>query len=108
VCLDTAHLFGAGFDVRKPEVFDKVISDIETKLGRRALKVVHLNDSAAKLGTLADHHAHIGKGEIGMKAFKYIVNHSRLADATLILETPKDSPRADKLNLNRVRKLMGL
>jgi deoxyribonuclease-4 len=106
VCLDTAHLFGAGFDIRKPDVFDKVIVDIETKLGKRALKVVHLNDSAAGLGSLADHHAHIGKGEIGLKSFKHIVNHPGLRDAALILETPKDTPRADRMNLSRVRKLI--
>jgi deoxyribonuclease-4 len=106
VCLDTAHLFGAGFDIRKPEVFDKVIADIDTKLGKRALKVIHLNDSAAKLGTLADHHAHIGKGEIGLKPFGHIVNHPRLCEAAFILETPKDTQRADRMNLNRVRKLI--
>jgi deoxyribonuclease-4 len=106
VCLDTAHLFGAGFDIRKPEVFDGVLADIEAKVGKRALKVVHLNDSAAKLGSLADHHAHIGKGQIGLKAFKPIVTHPKLKDAALILETPKDTPSADRTNLNRVRKMI--
>ncbi len=106
LCLDTAHVFGAGWDIRKPEVFNALVAEIEAKLGKGLLKVIHLNDSAAKLGSLIDHHAHIGKGEIGLGPFRHIVNHPRLKTAALILETPKDSPRADRTNLNRVLKLL--
>ena len=106
VCLDTAHAFAAGIDIRKPEVFDPLLEEIGDKLGRKALPVVHLNDSIGACGSLIDRHGHIGKGFIGVKAFKHIVNHPRLKDAAFILETPKDTPRADRTNLNRVRRLL--
>ncbi len=107
VCLDTAHLFAAGFDIRKESVFDEVLDQIWSGFGSDALKLIHLNDSVSGCGTHIDRHDHIGKGAIGIKAFKHIVNHPRLKDAAFILETPKDSPRADKVNLDRVRKLIG-
>ena len=106
VCLDTAHAFAAGIDIRKPEVFDSLIKEIGDKLGKTSLAVVHLNDSIGACGSLIDRHDHIGKGLIGAKAFKHIVNHPRLKDATFILETPKDTPRSDRTNLNRVRRLL--
>jgi len=106
VCLDTAHAFAAGIDIRKPEVFNHLLEEIGDKLGKKALPVVHLNDSMGACGSLIDRHDHIGKGLIGTKAFKYIVNHPWLKDAAFILETPKDTPRADKLNLGRVTKLL--
>ena len=59
-----------------------------------------------ELGSLSDRHDHIGKGFIGLKAFEYIVNHSKLSDVAFILETPKDTPRADKMNLSRVKKML--
>ncbi len=106
VCLDTAHAFAAGIDIRKPEVADQLLTEIGDKLGKKALAVVHLNDSMGELGSLVDRHDHIGKGLIGAHALKHIVNHPRLKDAAFILETPKDTPRADKTNLSRVRKLI--
>ena len=106
VCLDTAHAFAAGYNVRQPEIFDALLNEIHSKLGRKALNVVHLNDSMAESGSHVDRHDHIGKGFIGLKAIKHIVNHPLLKDVALILETPKDSLRADKMNLNRVRRLI--
>ena len=106
VCLDTAHAFAAGYDIREPKVFDALLDEIEKKAGKKALKLIHLNDSMTDLGSLSDRHDHIGKGFIGLKAIEYIVNHPKLSDAAFILETPKDTPRADKMNLNRVRKLI--
>ncbi|MGE5280099.1 MAG: deoxyribonuclease IV [Deltaproteobacteria bacterium] len=106
VCLDTAHLFGAGHDIREAAVFDAVLDDIERRCGRGAVRVVHLNDSAGDLGSLVDRHASIGKGRIGLKAFSHIVNHPKLRNAAFILETPKTTPREDALNLRRVRKLI--
>lgn len=105
VCLDTAHVFAAGYDIRRPEVFDGLLDSIDAKVGKEALHLVHLNDSMSDCGSNIDRHAHIGKGFIGAKAFRHIVNHPYLKDAAFILETPKDTPRDDKLNLNRVRKM---
>lgn len=106
VCLDTAHVFASGVDIRKPAVFDGLLNEIADKLGRKALKAVHLNDSLTELGSRADRHENIGEGLIGLKALKYIVNHPRLSQAAFILETPKRTSRADRMNLNRVKKLI--
>jgi deoxyribonuclease-4 len=106
VCLDTAHVFGAGCDIRRADLFDALLDEIGAEVGKKAVKVIHLNDSKAELGSLADRHEHIGKGFIGLKSFKHIVNNPRLKDVAFILETPKDTPVADRMNLNRVRKLI--
>ncbi len=106
VCVDTAHLFGAGYDIRAPRVFDAVLDEIEQRCGRKAVRVVHVNDSAGDLGSRVDRHASIGEGKIGKKAFSHIVNHPRLRHAAFILETPKSTPREDATNLRRIRKLI--
>jgi deoxyribonuclease-4 len=71
----------------------------------KLIKLVHLNDTSDTLFSHRDHHAHIGKGKIGFSGMKRIINHPKLRDLPFILETPKDSPRADALNLKRVREL---
>jgi deoxyribonuclease-4 len=106
VCLDTAHLFGAGYDIRLPGAFDAVLEEVERRCGRGSVRVVHLNDSAGELGSLVDRHASIGKGKIGLKAFSHIVNHPRLENTAFVLETPKTTPREDAANLRRVKKLI--
>ena len=104
--MDTAHVFAAGYDIRKKEVFDSLLDEIDQNVGKKALKLIHLNDSQTELGSHNDRHEHIGKGFIGLKGLKYIVNHPRLSEVAFILETPKDTPAADKVNLNRVRRMM--
>ena len=106
ICLDTAHAFSAGYNIREPEVFDALLDEINAKVDKRALKLIHLNDSMASLGSRMDRHEHIGKGFIGLQGMKYIVNHPWLKNAAFILETPKNSPKDDKMNLNRVRRLL--
>lgn len=106
VCLDTAHLFAAGFNIAKTNVFDAVLRQIDSKLGKKALRLVHLNDSMTPLGSHADRHEHIGKGFIGIKGIKHIVNHKRLKEVPFILETPKNGPKEDQMNLDRVRSLL--
>jgi len=106
VCVDTCHLFGAGYDIREAGAVDAVLDDIERRCGKKAVRVVHLNDSQGDLGSRIDRHASIGKGKIGLKAITYIVNHPKLRHAAFILETPKTTPREDAVNLRRVRKLI--
>ncbi len=106
VCVDTAHLFGAGYDIREPRVFDAVLDEIERRCGSKAVRVVHVNDSSGDLGSLVDRHASIGEGKIGQRAFSHIVNHPGLRHAAFILETPKSRPREDATNLRRIRKLI--
>lgn len=88
VTLDTAHLFGAGHDIRTPEKFEQVMKEFERIVGMRYLKAMHLNDSKCTLGSREDRHEEIGKGLIGIDAFKYIMRSSRFDNIPLILETP--------------------
>ncbi len=105
ICLDTAHVFAAGYDISKPKAFDAVLKEIDAKLGKKALRLIHLNDSMTTLASYSDRHEHIGKGFIGLKGIKHIVNHPRLSQIPCILETPKNSPKDDLMNLNRIRSL---
>jgi deoxyribonuclease-4 len=89
VCLDTAHLFQAGFDITTPRGWDNVINNLDSLLGINNLLAIHLNDSKTPLGSRVDRHFGIGKGKIGLTGFKHIVNDSRLKDLPGCLETPK-------------------
>lgn len=88
VCLDTCHLFAAGYDVRTNESFNKVMIEFEDTIGLKYLKAMHLNDSKGPFKSGLDRHENLGKGNIGMECFKFIMNDSRFNDIPLILETP--------------------
>ncbi len=75
VCVDTAHLFAAGFDIRTPESLERTLQTIERTVGLDRVAVVHVNDSKTHLGSRADRHEHIGQGKIGLDAFRAILNH---------------------------------
>ena len=105
VCFDTCHAFTAGYDLTTSVGYSDTISSLDEIVGLDRLKLIHLNDSRDKLGSHADRHTHIGKGEIGLDGFRRIVRDPRLAKVAFVLETPKDSDKADKRNLNLVRKL---
>jgi deoxyribonuclease-4 len=106
ICFDTCHAFTAGFDLTRAQGYLKTIESLDRIVGLKRLKLVHLNDSRDELGSHADRHEHIGKGKLGLEAFRRIVNDPRLSGAAFILETPKDSDNADKHNLKTVRKLI--
>ncbi len=105
LCLDTAHAYLAGYDIATGEGLEKMLGEIDRLVGIDQLKLIHLNDAKGELGSRHDRHEHIGRGSIGMEGMRRIINHPKLKDVPLILETPKDSPRADVMNLNTVRKL---
>jgi len=106
VCLDTAHLFAAGYDIRTPKGWDKAIQEVSSLIGLKQVLAFHLNDSKTKLGSRVDRHEHIGKGEIGKEAFRFIVNDARFKDHPGCLETPKsESLREDVMNLATLRAL---
>ena len=87
VCLDTAHLFGAGYDVRR---WEELWQRIEEIIGAEYIKAMHINDSAADLASHKDRHASLGEGMIGLQAFQKIVSHEKVRQLPLILETPSE------------------
>lgn len=104
ICLDTCHMYAAGYDIRTKSGVDKVFKEFDKKVGLGRLKLIHCNDSLGALGDNKDRHEHLGRGQIGLEGFKAIVNHPKLKDINLILETPKDSPKDDIRNLGILRK----
>jgi deoxyribonuclease-4 len=109
VCLDTAHLFAAGYDFRGRK-YAKFIKEIETTVGIDRIKVLHLNDSKKELGSRVDRHDHIGRGLIGLDGFRPIVRDKRWRNIPKILETPKEKNDAgrdwDAVNLETLKGLM--
>jgi len=108
VCLDTAHLFAAGCDIRKPPGWEKTIKEVSKLIGLRQIVAFHLNDSKTALGSRVDRHAHIGEGWIGKSGFRHIVNDARFKKTPGCLETPKSKDlKEDIRNLATLRSLVG-
>jgi deoxyribonuclease-4 len=106
VCLDTAHLFAAGYDIRAEAGWNGAIGEVESLIGLKQVLAFHLNDSKTGFGSRVDRHAHIGKGEIGKEAFRHIVNDRRFKHHPGCLETPKSEDlKEDIMNLKVLRKL---
>jgi deoxyribonuclease-4 len=103
VCVDTAHVFAAGYDLRQD--YDDVWKRFGDTIGFRRLKMIHLNDSKAPLGSRRDRHELIGEGEIGEQVFRRIMNDERLAKVAKVIETPKldDAETTDRRMLARLR-----
>jgi len=99
VCIDTCHMFTAGYDIRTREAYDKTWSEFERVIGFKYLMGMHINDSKAKFGSNVDRHHSLGKGEIGLDAFRFIMNDERMNDIPLILETIDDSIWKDEIEL---------
>ena len=108
ICLDTCHVYAAGYDIATPEGLEKTIEDFDTVIGLPQLKAVQLNDSKHPFKSRKDEHAHIGMGEIGEEGFCIFLNHPKIRDLPLILETPADSVRGHKENIETVKVLATL
>ncbi len=91
VCLDTAHMFAAGYDIRTREAYEETMRTFDEIVGFAYLRGMHINDSKAKFASRVDRHHSLGKGEIGLDAFRFIMNDPRLDDIPLILETIDDT-----------------
>ncbi len=108
VCLDTAHLFAAGWDVRTGDGIDALVEAFDRSVGWHRVRVLHLNDSKVALGTHLDRHENIGEGQIGIDGFRAIVSHPRLRPLPGIIETPGfDRTGPDRKNLARLKRLRG-
>jgi deoxyribonuclease-4 len=99
ICLDTAHLLAAGFEIRTAEGFEETLQAVERTVGLSSVHVIHVNDSKAALGAGVDRHEHIGKGHIKREAFARILMHPLLAGRAFVLETPIDRPGDDMRNV---------
>ena len=107
VCLDTCHVFTAGYELRTLDGYQATIDTFDHVIGLDRLKVVHLNDTTGELGSHRDRHEHIGKGQIGLDGFRHVLNDPRLSAVPGLLETPKgDDLREDRENLATLRSLI--
>jgi len=107
VCIDTAHIFAAGYDIKDKTNYEKVISDFDKIIGLDRLQCFHINDSKKELGSRVDRHEHIGDGFIGLEGFRNIMNDKRLVRVPKILETPKGKEQLEDVeNLNKLKSLI--
>jgi deoxyribonuclease-4 len=104
VCLDTCHIFAAGYDLRDETAYEETWREFEERIGIDRLVVIHANDAKKSLGSRVDRHAHIGEGEIGRAAFARLVTDARLLHVPIIIETP-DADTMHAVNLRLLRRL---
>ena len=101
VCIDTAHIFAAGYDIRTKEVYEETMKKFDEIVGFKYLKGMHINDSKAKFASRVDRHHSLGKGEIGINAFKFIMQDKRIDNIPLVLETIEPEIWAKEIKLLR-------
>jgi deoxyribonuclease-4 len=99
VCIDTCHMFTAGYDIRTREAYDKTWNEFEKVVGFKYLMGMHINDSKPPLGSHVDRHHSLGKGEIGLDAFKFLMNDERMDDIPLVLETIDETIWSEEIEL---------
>jgi deoxyribonuclease-4 len=104
-CLDTCHLFAAGFNIATASGLRYTLAAAEEILGLSNVHVIHTNDSKAPLGSRIDRHANIGEGHIGLEGFRRILRCPELREKPFILETPVDNPGDDRRNLDTLKRL---
>jgi len=107
VCVDTCHIFAAGYDIRSPESYQETMTEFDRLVGIERIKFFHLNDSKKGLQCKVDRHEHIGKGKIGLEGFRNLLNDPHFADHPMTLETPKGKDlQEDRDNLATLRSLI--
>jgi deoxyribonuclease IV len=107
VCFDTAHAFAAGYDIRTKDGYERTFAEFDDAIGIKRLAAFHLNDSKKELNSRVDRHEHIGKGFIGVEAFRMLMNDQRFWGIPMCLETPKGPDlKEDRENLSLLRKLI--
>ncbi|MFN2432114.1 MAG: deoxyribonuclease IV [Gemmatimonadota bacterium] len=107
VCLDTCHVFVAGYDLRTPAAYRRTWAAFDAAIGRDRLHLVHANDSKRELGSRCDRHAHIGEGQLGREAFRLLLRDPTLAGVPKVVELPKvrDGVLMDPVNVGVLRSL---
>ena len=102
ICIDMAHMFGGGYDIKTKEGFETTIKNIKKTIGLDSIKVIHANDSKVDLGERKDRHDHVGDGKIGKVCFVNMMEG--FPDIDFILETVLDKVKEDILTLKTIRK----
>lgn len=105
VCLDTCHIFAAGYDIRTEKAYSETMNQFDRIIGLKYLKAIHLNDSKGELGCRKDRHENIGKGAIGLEAFRQIMRDKRLEHVPMVLETPDVVPNIYKQEIELLHSL---
>ena len=108
VCVDTCHIFAAGYPLETPDEYDQTMQEFHRLVGIDRIAAFHLNDSKRELGSRVDRHEHIGRGELGLEPFRHLMNDRRFAAVPMYLETPKGTQEDedwDRINLRTLREL---
>lgn len=105
VCLDTCHAFASGYDLRNKKAVDETLEKFDKIIGLNYLKLIHANDSKTDLGKRVDRHEHIGLGKIGLEGFRVLVNHPKLKNINMIVETPDDEKGSQESDLKILKRL---
>ena len=109
VCFDTCHVFAAGYPLGSPKEFESTMADFDRLVGLERIKAFHLNDSRSVCGSRIDRHEHIGRGKLGLEAFRLLLSDPRFSDVPMYLETPKGDTKGedwDTINLQTLRRLL--
>src|SRR5205823_10380161 len=107
-CLDTCHVFAAGYPLAPQLDYEKTMQDFDRLIGIARLKVFHLNDSKKPLGSRVDRHEHIGQGHLGLEPFRLLVNDPRFHNRPMVLELPKETAECDDMDAVNLATLRGL
>jgi len=107
ICLDTAHLWGAGYDLSGSGAVNRSIAEFDSVVGLERLKLVHMNDSRSALGSRSDRHANIGQGQIGIEGIASLMHHPALAKLPVIIETPADTPEDHRRDIALLKEMRG-
>jgi len=106
-CIDTCHVFAAGYDIRTRDGYEQMIDEVEQHFGVENVGAFHINDSKRELGSRVDRHEHIGKGQLGLDTFAFVLNDPRFTRIPKLIETPKTvETTSDRKNLRLLRSLM--
>ncbi|MCA9096996.1 MAG: deoxyribonuclease IV [Planctomycetaceae bacterium] len=108
VCVDTCHIFAAGYPLIAPEEYEATMLEFDTLIGIDRIKAFHLNDSLKPFGSRVDRHEHIGRGTLGLEPFRHLVNDSRFEKTPMYLETAKGIENGEELDAINLRTLKGL
>jgi len=108
VCVDTCHVFAAGYALGSPEQYAATMDALDAAVGLGRVRAFHLNDSAREQGSRVDRHAHIGRGKMGIEPFRLLLNDARFRAVPMYLETPKGQERGEELDVINLRTLRAL